>query len=58
MANELDYFIEESEFKLQSCNYIHFRIITLGKGMNPLSPPVMCWIVLLLFVYKDGFGIK
>ena len=27
-----------SEFKLQSCYYIHFRTNTLGKGMNPLIP--------------------
>ena len=26
--------------------------------MNPLIPPAMCYIVPLLFFYKDGFGIK
>ena len=30
------------EFVLQSCDYVHFRANTLGKGMNPLIlPPAM-----------------
>ena len=27
-----------SEFELQSSNYFHFQINTLGKSMNSLSP--------------------
>ena len=30
-----------SDFKLQSCYYIHFWTDTLGKGMNPLILPAM-----------------
>ena len=26
--------------------------------MNLLSSPTMAWIIPLLFLYKDGFGIK
>ena len=40
-VNMLDYHIIVSEFKFQSCYYIHFWN-TLGKGMNPLIlPPAM-----------------
>ena len=38
-----------SEFVLQSCYYIHFRINTLGKGMNLLILPGMSQIVQQLF---------
>ena len=31
-----DFGIEINEFELQSRHYDHFRINTLGKGMNPL----------------------
>ena len=41
MAKVLDYGIIVSEFELQSCDYIHFRTNTLGKGMNPLIFPTM-----------------
>ena len=41
VANMLDCDIVVSEFKLQSCYYIHFQTNTLGKGMNPLIP--LCW---------------
>ncbi len=41
VANLLDCDIVVSEFKLQSCYYIHFRTNTLGKGMNPLILPVL-----------------
>ena len=37
----MDYGIVESEFKLQSHYYIHFRTSTLRKGMNPLILPSM-----------------
>ena len=30
-----------SEFEILSCCYVHFRINTLGKGMNPLILPAM-----------------
>ena len=40
-ANVLDYEIVVSEFKLQSCYYIHFQTNTLGKGMNMLIPQAM-----------------
>ena len=30
----------------------------LEKSMKPLTSPTMSLIVLLLFFYKDGFGIK
>ena len=33
--------IAVSEFVLQSRNYVHFRINTLEKGMNPLILPAM-----------------
>ena len=36
MVKALDCRIIESEFKLQSCYYVHFRKNTLGKSMNPL----------------------
>ena len=38
VANVLDCDVV-SEFELQSCDYIHFRTNTLGKGMNSLIPP-------------------
>ena len=31
-----------SEFKLQSCHYVHFRTNTLWKSMTPLSPQL--WV--------------
>ena len=37
MANLLDCTLKLSEFELQS----HFRINTLGKGINPLIPSAM-----------------
>ena len=30
-----------SEFELQSRYYVHFRVNSLGKGMNPLILPAM-----------------
>ena len=38
VAKMLDCFVVVSEFKLQSCYYIHFWTNNVGKGMNPLSP--------------------
>ena len=32
-----------SEFKLQSCYYVHFWTNTLGKGINPLIP-ISIWV--------------
>ena len=58
VVNRLDCNIIGSEFKLQSCDYIHFRTNTLWEkyklvyllsyGLNMVS---------LLF-YQDSFGIK
>ena len=36
MVKAMDYGIVVSEFVLQSRYYVHFRVNTLGKGMNPL----------------------
>ena len=36
VANVLNIGIVVSEFKLQSCHYVHFLTNTLGKGMNSL----------------------
>ena len=36
MVEVLDCEIVVSEFELQSCSYVHFRINNLEKGMNPL----------------------
>ena len=38
IANLLDFDIGVNEFKLQSCNYLHFGTNTLSKGMNPIIP--------------------
>ena len=38
VANVLDCDNVVSEFELQSSYYIHFRIDTFGKGINPLLP--------------------
>ena len=35
MAKVLDCSLEVSEFELQSRYYVHFRINTLGKGIEP-----------------------
>ena len=47
-----------SEFKLQLQHYVHFRAITLGKGMKPLILPAMGYIVPLLIFLKDVIDIK
>ena len=57
MANVMDCEIVVTEFELQSCYYVYFRFNTLGKGMNSHLPLVMGYIVLLLFFYKNSFGI-
>ena len=36
MVKAMDYGIVVREFVLQSRYYVHFRVNTLGKGMNPL----------------------
>ena len=41
MVKAMDCWIEVSEFELQLCYYVHFRINTLGKGMNPIILPAM-----------------
>ena len=42
MVKAMDCITVVSEFVLQSCYYVHFRANTLGKGMNPLTPPAIC----------------
>ena len=39
MVKELDCNPEVSEFELQSGYYVHFRINTLEKNINPLIHP-------------------
>ena len=39
VTNMLDWDIIVNKFELQSQYYIHFQIITLGKGMNSLILP-------------------
>ena len=41
MVKSMDCEIVVSEFVLQSGYYVHFRVNTLGKGMNPLILPAM-----------------
>ena len=41
MVKTMDCKIVVSEFVFQSRYYVHFRINTLGKGMNPLILPAM-----------------
>ena len=41
VVNVLDYDFVVSEFKLQSCYYIHFWTNNLGKGINSLIPPAI-----------------
>ena len=41
MVKAMDCGIAVSEFVLQSRYYVHFRVNTLGKGMNPLILPAM-----------------
>ena len=48
--------------KVLDCSWVHaimltFGLIPLGKIWTPDHPPAMGKIVLLLFFYKDGFGI-
>ena len=45
MANELDYDIVVSEFELPPQYCVHFRINTLGKGMNLIILPAMGLII-------------
>ena len=41
VASMLDCNIVASEFKFQSCFYVHFWTNTLGKGINFLIPSVL-----------------
>ena len=58
MVKAMDCGIVVCEFILQSCYYVHFRVNTLGKGMNPLILPATGKIVPRLFFQENGFGIK
>ena len=57
-SDMLDCVIAVSEFRLQSCYYVHFWTNTIGKGMNSLLFPAVGLRVTLLFFYKDGLGIE
>ena len=57
MVNVLNYDIVISKFELSSSKYVPSWINTLGKGINSFISPAMDWIVWLLFLYKDAFGI-
>ena len=50
--------LKVSEFKLQSCYYVHFGSNTLAYVMNPIIHPAISQVVSLLFFYKDKFEIK
>ena len=50
----LDCDIIVSEFELQS----HFQTNILRVDMNPHVPTAMGQIVLFMFFYKEGFGIR
>ena len=39
MVKVLDCGIIVSEFKIQSCYYVHFQTNTFGKGIEPPFPP-------------------
>ena len=41
VVNMLDCNIIVNKFKLQLCYYVHFWTNTLGKGIEPPSPPAM-----------------
>ena len=58
MAKFLGYDIWVSEFALQSHYYIYFRTNTLGKVIN--LPYLSRYELnnILLFCYKDEYGIK
>ncbi len=58
IVKAMDGEIVAREFELKSRYYVHFRINTLGKGMNPFIPPVMNKMVLQRLFYKKDFGIK
>ena len=58
MVKAMDCVIEVSEFEIQSRYYLHYPTNTLDKVMNPHILSVIGQIVLLLFFYKNGFGIK
>ena len=55
VANVLEGDIVESQFKLQSHHYVHFRTNTFRESMNPVIPLAEGLIVLVLFFNKDGF---
>ena len=58
VANVLVCKVVVSNLESQSHYYFHLRTNTSRKVMNPLIPWAMCWIIPLLFLYKDGYGIK
>ena len=58
VANGLACDIVVSEFEFKSRYCVQFRTNTFGKVMNPLILQAVGLIVLLLFFYKDNFGVK
>ena len=57
IPNALDCDIAVSEFELHSRYNVPFQTNSIEKGMNPLIPPVVVLMVLLLF-YEDHFVIE
>ena len=58
LANVLNCDFIVNEFKLQSCNYVHFRKNTSGTGKHTLIAEAIGEIVSLMFFHKYGFAIK
>ena len=46
------------EFDLQSFYYVHFWCDTLSERYEPFYLPAKGQLVLQLFFFKDGLGIK
>ena len=53
-----DYSLKVSDFKLQSCHWIHFQTNTLEKGMNPLIPPSYGFNSIYAVLQQDYIGIE
>ena len=47
-----------SEFELQSCYYVHFRLNIIEKDTNPLILLAMSQIVPPQFLDEDSFDMK
>ena len=58
VGSVLNCIVVVTEFEFQLHFYAHFGTNIRGEGMNYLIPGVMVQIIPLLFLNKDGFGIK